>query len=243
MDQTEFKHKKAAEISPNIYWINGGSSNFYLSVEEGGLTLFDTGVSGRAKLVFDVIATLGRKPTDLKQILLTHGDPDHAGSLAAIQSQANCAVYASEATAVHLTTGIMPKHLPTPIQYLAERFSRYDPIDRKLITLIKDGDELPILGGLHVLATPGHTLDHHAFFSPLTGIMFCGDALHTRKGPIRPSSDFISADRRKVIQSARRILNHSPAIIASGHGKPSTTHSSDDLMRLFNQFRVKEANL
>lgn len=243
MNQKQFKHKKVEEISPNVYWINGGSSNLYLCVEEAGLTLVDTGMSGREKLVFEVVSGLGYQSSDIKQILVTHADPDHVGSLAPIQRRSGAVVYASEATAVHLINGTMPKHLPSPIQFIAERFMSIKPIDKSVIKTVTDGDTLPILGGLSVVATPGHTADHHSFFSRLSGVLFSGDALHTRNGPIRPSSDFISADRRQVIQSARRLLTHSPAVVASGHGRPSTDHSSDDLMRLYNQFRVKEANL
>lgn len=243
MNLTDEKHKKAKEISPNIFWIDGGSSNLYLCKEESGLTLIDAGVPNREKLVFEVVAALGHRPSDIQQIVITHADPDHVGSLAAIQKVAQCPVYASRETAVYLKSGSMPKHLPAPIQYIAERIMKLETIDPSFIQLVVDDDVLPILDGLYVIATPGHTLDHHAYFSPIHGVMFCGDALHTRKGPIQASSDFISADRKKVIQSARRILNYSPAVIASGHGVPSSTHSSDDLMRLFNQFREKEANL
>ncbi|MEM7332320.1 MAG: MBL fold metallo-hydrolase [Chloroflexota bacterium] len=243
MSQTDLRHRKAKEISPNIYWINGGSSNLYLAVEEEGLTLFDCGVANRAVLVFEIMAQLGYQPHDLKQVVVTHADPDHVGSLASIQKQSGCKVFAGQETAKFLKQGVMPKHLPSLFQWLAEQFVSIEVVDMNAVNLVADGDNLPILGGLRVIATPGHTPDHLAYFSPVTGILFCGDAVHTRRGPIRPSSDFISHNPKQVILSARKLLNLSPAVFASGHGTPSTTHTSEDLMMLYGALHKKEAKL
>ncbi|VAW32466.1 hypothetical protein MNBD_CHLOROFLEXI01-3287, partial [hydrothermal vent metagenome] len=47
----------------------------------------------------------------------------------------------------------------------------------------------------------------------------------------------ITADKTAARHSGIRLLQLSPAVIACGHGTPSTTHSSDDLMALFNILR------
>ena len=174
---------------------------------------------------------------------MTHADLDHVGSLAAIQKETDCVVYASAATAVHLKNGTFPEHLPRLMQFIVDRFFRYETVAETAVRLFSDGDSLPFLGGLEVLATPGHTPDHHAFFSSLTGVMFSGDALNTRKGALQASPDRVSADLAQVIQSVRKILNRNPAVIACGHGPPAVDHSSSQVMKLFNQLRKKEASL
>lgn len=235
--------KNVQALVPNIYWIDGNGSNLYLCVEETGLTLIDAGVPNRAELVFDLIHCLNFKKSDLKQILVTHADYDHVGSLADIQRQTNCAVYASRESNEYLKIGASPKHLPKIMQWIVDRFFPYDLVNQEAINLFKDGDILPFLGGLHVIYTPGHTPDHYAFFSPSLGVMFSGDVLNTRKGPLHTSSDRISADPKMVIRSARKILNYSPAVIACGHGIPLSDHSSDQIMKFYNQLRQKEAAL
>ncbi len=243
MSQNKLNHRKAKEISADIYWINGGGSNLYLAVEETGLTLIDTGVANRAQLVFEIMAQLGHQPNDLNNIVITHADPDHVGSLAAIQKQSGAKVYSGKETAVFLKQGIMPKHLPGPVQWIAERMVSIDIVDMAAVTTVDDGETLPILGGLEAIATPGHTEDHYSFFSPMTGIVFCGDVIHTRNNRIKLTSNFVSQNPRQIIQSARKLLNLSPAVFASGHGPPSTTHTSEDLMMLYGKFHKKEARL
>jgi glyoxylase-like metal-dependent hydrolase (beta-lactamase superfamily II) len=68
-------------------------------------------------------------------------------------------------------------------------------------------------------------------------VFFAGDALNTRNGRINPSPKRITADREAANQSAIRLLQLTPAVLACGHGAPLTNHSSQDLMAAFNLFR------
>lgn len=230
--------KRGTEIAPGIYWIDGGGGNFYLCEEPEGLTLIDTGMPKRQHLVLQLIDELGYAPQDLKQILITHADLDHAGSLAAIQAETGAVVYAGAETAVHLTTGSTPKHLPRIMDFVIRRvMGGIQPISSDIIKSFTDGESLPFLGGLQMLATPGHTMDHYAFYCATTGVLFAGDALNTRNGRLQAILPFITANQEAATQSAIRLLELSPAIIACGHGKPFTNHGMDTLMTLFNQLR------
>ncbi len=105
------------------------------------------------------------------------------------------------------------------------------------VVVTADGDVLPLLGGLHVLATPGHTPDHFSFYSPTLGVLFAGDALNTRNGRLQATPPSITADPDAARRSALRLLALAPAVIACGHGKPFIGHSADDVMSLFNELR------
>ncbi|NKQ34169.1 MAG: MBL fold metallo-hydrolase [Chloroflexi bacterium] len=225
------------ELSPNLHWLDGGASNLYLIVEEEGLTLVDAGVPKRQQLVLDTIEQINRSPSELTRIVVTHADVDHVGSLAAIQSATGAKIYASAATAEFLVQGKSPKHLPWHMQFVVDKFLRYKPVSADLIETVQEGDILPVLGGLTVMAAPGHTPDHHAFFCPSAGVLFAGDALNTRDGRINPSPPRVTADQEAAAQSAIRLLELAPATIACGHGRPSSSHSADDLMAVFNQLR------
>lgn len=231
------KRVMATEIAAGVYCIDGGGGNFYLCVEDEGLTLIDTGMPGRVELVWDLIAQIGRQRTDLTRILVTHADMDHAGSLAVVQAATGAAVFAGAATASLLRQGRSPSHMPFPVQWVIDRFIRYGAVSAATITQFADGDVLPILGGLQVLATPGHTLDHFSFYSVAYGVLFAGDALNTRNGRLQSTPPRITADPDAARHSAIRLLELAPAVIACGHGTPFTHHSADDITTLFNELR------
>ncbi len=49
--------------------------------------LVDTGMPGSEKRILKAVAGLGRKPSDVKLILLTHRHWDHIGSAAALKKE------------------------------------------------------------------------------------------------------------------------------------------------------------
>ncbi|MEM7118226.1 MAG: MBL fold metallo-hydrolase [Chloroflexota bacterium] len=225
------------EIQPNIHWINGGSSNFYLGIDEDGLVLVDCGMPKREKLLWEKIESLGYQPVDLKHILITHADVDHVGSLAAIQAASGAKVYASEQTAVLLPEGRSPKHMPWFAQFIIDTFMRYGKVSADKLTIVQDGELLPLLGGIQVLATPGHTLDHLSYFNPLSGVLFAGDALNTRNGRLQATDPRITVDVPASRQSVIKLLELAPVVFACGHGDPLSGHSTKELMMLFNAMR------
>ena len=225
------------EIAPNVHWIESKRSNIYLIVEPPNIVLIDTGMPKQQRLVFDLLQSLGHKPTDLSHILVTHADIDHVGSLAALRAASGAHVYAGAVSATFISRGESPKHMPLLIQWIIDVFVKYAPVDQDAISIFQDGETLPFLGGLQVLASAGHTPDHFSFFSPTSGVLFAGDALNTRNGRINLTPPRITADKMAARRAATRLLQLSPAVIACGHGTPSTSHTSDDLMQIFNTLR------
>ena len=225
----------ATELLPNLYWINGGYSNMYLCVDDDGLTLIDSGKPKRAKLVMETVAELGYQPSDVKRIVITHADWDHAGSVAAIQAATGAMVIAGEKTAVYLKTATSPKHLPNWLAWMLSPFDGYDGVNT--IITVQIGESIPVLGGLEAIATPGHTDDHLSFYSPTTGVLFAGDALNTQNGRLNRTPPIITADEESANQSAINLLALAPTIIACGHGTPLQGHDNSVLMKLFNDLR------
>lgn len=225
------------EIAPHVHWLETGSSNVYLVIEPPNIVLVDTGMPRQQQAIFDYLRQLGHPPTDLTHILVTHADMDHVGSLAAIQKASSAQVLAGASSARLVDQGKSPRHMPVIIQWFIDTFVRYRAVPQAQISVFKDGDMLPFLGGLQVLATPGHTLDHFSFFSPVAGVLFVGDALNTRDGRINLTPPRITADKTAARHSAIRLLELSPAVIACGHGTPSTDHTADELMHIFNSLR------
>ena len=225
------------EIAPHVHWVETGGSNVYLVIEPPNIVLIDTGMPRQQRTIFDYLRQLGHQPTDLSHILVTHADMDHVGSLAAIHKASGAQVLAGASSASLIDQGKSPKHMPVIVQWIIDTFIHYGAVPKAQISVFKEGDTLPFLGGLQVLATPGHTLDHFSFFSPVAGVLFVGDALNTRDGRIQITPPRITADKTAARQSAIRLLELSPAVIACGHGTPSTNHTADELMQIFNGLR------
>ncbi len=214
------------EIFPDVHWLDLGVSNVYWGVDQDGLTLIDAGMPRQSHKILSAIRQLGYSPSSLRRILITHADIDHAGSLAALVKATGAAVYAGSDTAAHLRQGRSPEHMPRLMQSLAS-FFRYGSVTQ--VTEMADGDELPCLGGLKIIASPGHTLEHHAFFSPSKGVLFAGDALNTRGKRLNLTPRRITADMTLARQSARLLLSLRPTLLACGHGRPLRDLPADNL--------------
>ncbi len=224
-------------IAPNVTCLNLGMANVFLCQDDDGFTLIDAGTPGKEATILAALAELGGAPTDLRRIIITHADYDHAGSTAALHQQTGAPVYAGPETARYLTDGGTPKHLPAPAHFVLSNFLRLKTVPKAAVRVVNDGDVLPVLGGLEAYATPGHTMDHFAFYSPSAGVLFAGDTLETRTGHLKRSPRLITASTEANNESAIRMLNLAPAVFACGHGAPLTEHASDEMMALFTQIR------
>ncbi len=173
------------EIYPNVHLIPGVTANPYLIYEPDGLTLIDTGLPRSEKKILRYIQAQGFTPDKIKNIIITHSDYDHIGALAALKSISGAKVYASaiEARAIaegHPSRQIRPKNVVMRLLFLL--LSSLGK-SRKVQTdnLMTDGQLLPILGGLQVVETPGHTPGHISLFIPTAGILFTGDLIVSEK--------------------------------------------------------------
>jgi glyoxylase-like metal-dependent hydrolase (beta-lactamase superfamily II) len=128
--------------------------------------------------------------------------------------------------------GLSPPHMARLIQFLVNRFFKYTPVPETAVHYIAEGQPLPDLDDWQVLASPGHTMDHLAFFNRREGILLAGDALNTRKDRLNCTPERISADMDAARKSARRLLRLTPAVIACGHGNPFLEHDAGDIMML-----------
>lgn len=226
------------EVRPDIHCHATRMVNSYICIEETGLTLIDASVPNQRDHILNYLAKLGYRPQDVRQILVTHADFDHVGSLADLQEATQARVFAGEQTAALIAAGRSPQHLPRPVQFLLDRFASYRPVQEAAIHVLQPGDSLPILGGLTAVPSPGHTPDHFAFHSAHAGVLFTGDALKTSGGKLGLSSPWITADVAAARQSARELLKLAPALLACGHGIPSESHTLGDLMGFLQSLKV-----
>ena len=69
------------EVVSGLYQVSKGGINSFL-IDKGvdGLTLIDSGLPDHAEMLTEGIRSIGREPSDLTNILITHAHPDHLGS-------------------------------------------------------------------------------------------------------------------------------------------------------------------
>ena len=90
------------EIIPGIHWIEGINGNCYL-IDGSELTLIDTGLPRKAKKILGYITGgLGRKPGDLKTIILTHCDNDHIGNAFELRNKTGAKIAAHSLDAEYI---------------------------------------------------------------------------------------------------------------------------------------------
>ncbi|MGQ9500812.1 MAG: MBL fold metallo-hydrolase [Anaerolineae bacterium] len=222
------------EIIPGLYRITNILSISYLIVTQEGLTLIDAGIAGGHRRILRAIANLGYTSSQLRHILITHADGDHVGGLVPLVAVSGARVYASapEAQALACGQSSRPLRLRGVLRFLfwlAQPLYRVTPFDAAEV--VKEGDILPGLGGLHVVETPGHTPGHLSFFAPAGGILFAGDSIAYRNGRMRRPFSLVTWDEQMALASLHRQAALQPQIVCLGHG-PVVYNASSKFPRL-----------
>lgn len=209
------------QLSPNVFLMQNGIVNVYLIVEGSNLLLIDSGLRGFAPTVLRQINKLGLIPGSLKIILLTHSDSDHTGSAAELRDLTGAKIMTSgiEAAAVALgkaSRELTPKGMENMFYGAVSGLFRAAPfkVDQELSLK----DSFPFLGGLQVVATPGHTPGHLSFFSPSTGFLFAGDSIRIIGRKTAPSSGGNTWNADIAAQSYKLQMDLKPKSICAGHG-------------------------
>lgn len=211
------------KISENVYLVDGVVANPYILEDPDGLTIIDTGIPRSEKKILAFVAELGHSSGDIKRIILTHADMDHVGGLSALQKATSARTFASEIEARAIAAGRSSREIkPRGFSLRRLLFSVVRPFMTaapvKVDAILEDGEVLPVLGGLRVVATPGHTPGHISLFSPENGILFCGDSIVSDKDGLHGSRPGLTWDEACARESERKQAALGATIVCSGHG-------------------------
>jgi glyoxylase-like metal-dependent hydrolase (beta-lactamase superfamily II) len=184
-------------------------------VLEERLTLIDCGYAGSATRIAQAIAGLGRSIDELDRLICTHGHPDHAGSARELADR-GVPVLIHPSDAARLRTGWRDA---------ARRpsrggvFAAMTPDVANTEPLV-DGQVLPVLGGLEVIHTPGHTPGSVCLFGPRDGVLFVGDSLGARFGRLTFASRLYSDDFATARRQVQRMAALDVKTIVFSHYPP-----------------------
>jgi glyoxylase-like metal-dependent hydrolase (beta-lactamase superfamily II) len=159
-----------------------GFSNSYIIIDDE-IAIIDTGVRNQSREILNAIQEIGRKPEDVKYIILSHGHPYVLGGLGWLKKKTNAEIIASK-----FTSNLMEDFdSALTISYgLSKNQNNYlrkkkFPIDFKKIEVDKIISNRSIIkiGNSKIVAlqTNGHSAGHLCFWEPKSKTLFTGDEL------------------------------------------------------------------
>ena len=211
------------KIIDGVFVVPGVVANPYIIVDTDGLTVIDTGLPRSQKKILAYVAGLGKQVQDVKRIIITHADFDHIGGLAALQLASGARTYASKIEADAIAKGKSSREIKATgfalrrlLFAILSPFVKATPI--KVDETLAEGQTLPVLGGLRVIETPGHTPGHVSLFAPSVGVLFCGDSMVSDDHGLQGSRPGITWDETRARESERKQAALGAHIVCSGHG-------------------------
>jgi glyoxylase-like metal-dependent hydrolase (beta-lactamase superfamily II) len=227
------------ELAPGVHALGGkkgGHVRAFLFDAGAELTLIDTLFEDHARAILDEIRRLGRRPGDLKHVVLTHAHRSHLGGVAELKRVTGATVHAHEdeaeivagrRRAQRVTLRPMQTLRLWPFQLgLALGRPKHRPceVDHALV----DGDRV---GPLDVLHAPGHSPGHLAFWWPERGFLATGDAVATWP-EFGAGWKAFNLDPPRHAASLRRLADLDARILGVGHGDPVTDDAASRLRSL-----------
>ncbi len=220
------------EISPFIHQIDGVNANSYLVFDsDDKMILIDTGMSSNGKKILDYIASLGREPSSVKTMVLTHCHIDHTRGAFELKKAtgAKLAVHQDDEKYVSgEESQPVPKGLIGVLFRIFAPFFRSKPVKPDI--LLKEPDRVG--KSLLVIHTPGHTPGSIAIYDEDRKVIFVGDTLRYTKGRLVGPPKQFTWDLRNAESSIRKIAEFDFKIMLSGHGEPLKTNASDEVRKM-----------
>ncbi|MBB6729995.1 MBL fold metallo-hydrolase [Cohnella zeiphila] len=195
--------------------------NVYFVEESDSLTLIDAGMPFSTKGILKAAARIG-KP--IKRIVLTHAHGDHIGALDALKAALPDAKVYLSARDERLLRGDKSLDAGEAAGPVRGDVPAPGKIKTRPDVLLADGDRI---GSLLAVAAPGHTPGSMSFLDTRGGALIAGDAFQTRGGvavsgkkqPLFPFPAMATWSASTALESARRLRDLKPTLLAIGHGK------------------------
>ena len=206
------------EIFPGVHMVPSVRlSRVYLIVGES-LALVDSGLPWNPSGIVKYIRSIGRDPSELRQILVTHSHPDHTGGTLSLVKATGAQVVAHRSDTKRLNGN---RAILAYLGHLGKVTAPLPFMGKAPVTsLVEDGDVLPIHGGMRVIHTPGHTAGSVCYLLEDLGVLFSGDTIFSDGQQLSRSVPFPGYDRERYIRSLKRLSELSFEGVCGGHGDP-----------------------
>ncbi len=221
-----------------MFRATGTDVNVVILRDGDALTLIDGGYPGDVRAVESAIRSLGRRPEDVRGMLLTHAHIDHMGAIVAFHERHGIPVFTDPTEVAHArrdyleqATGkdFVPRlhqHGVLPWLLRIARAGATRSLSIGDARALASNAPLDLPGAPVPVATHGHTSGHTAFHLPQHGVVVTGDALVTAhplskiRGPqlLPPVFDhgiqdtLEALDHLAVLDAETVVPGHGPAV-------------------------------
>lgn len=210
----------ASTIYPTLFW------------NEEGATLVDTGVPGQLDDIQAAIEKAGKSFSDVNQIVLTHQDVDHIGSLTELLKASNGQIkVCAHIEDIPYIEGDKPLIKFDPARFeqmfaslpdevaakMKEQFANLQT--NKVDQALSDGEELPSHPGIKVIFSPGHTPGHMSLYIESEKLLIAGDALVVdENGELQGPREQATPDMETAMASVKKFTNYDVDKVLCYHG-------------------------
>ena len=215
------------EIAPGVHSIPILAGQVHLLVEEQ-LTLVDAGLIGSGRAIARGVAAMGRSMDEITRIICTHAHPDHIGGVREIAGEREVEVMMHPADLAGLKVTLRDAVANRSHTQLIAYFTRH-PGEA---TPLEDAQLLPMLGGLEVIHTPGHTPGSICLYGARDKLLFVGDALQLIRGKVTFASSVFSQDLPMAKASVARMAELDVETIIFAHYPPWRRNANATLAAL-----------
>ena len=214
-------------IAEGVWLVRGGIPkvmNVYLIEDEGGVTVFDCGVSDMTAPLAAATARLG----GIKRIVLGHADADHRGAAPGLDAPVYCHPAdraAAESADSYRDYWDRSKLGPRGRTVLWRLIQTWDGGPVEIAGTVAEGDEV---AGFKVVDLPGHAPGEIALFRESDRLALVSDTLYTldpqsgRRQPAHVPHPAFNQDTEQARASIRKLAAHDPAVVWAGHADPVT---------------------
>lgn len=217
----------AERIAEGVWLVRGGvpkTMNVYLVEEDGGVTVFDAGISGMAAPIAAAAARLG----GIKRVVLGHADADHRGAAPGLNAPVYC--HPADREAAESPETYRPYWDRSKLDMrgrtvLWRLIATWDGGPVEIAGTVEEGDEI---AGFRVLHLPGHAPGLIGLFRESDRLALASDTVYTldpqsgRHEPAHVPHPAFNQDTDQALASIGKLAALDPATVWAGHADPVT---------------------
>jgi hydroxyacylglutathione hydrolase len=223
-------------IAEGVWLVRGGipkTMNVYLIEDEGGVTVFDCGVSDMAAPLATAAARLG----GVRRVVLGHADADHRGAAPGLNAPVYC--HPAEREAAESSNHYRPywdrsRLDPRGRTVLWRLIATWDGGPVHIAGTLDEGDEI---AGFTVVHLPGHAPGLIGLFRESDRLALVSDTIYTldpqssRRQPAHVPHPAFNQDTDQARASIGKLASLDPASVWAGHAEPVTGDVAEQLER------------
>ncbi len=222
----DWRHGAEPEwIAEGVWVVRGGrprTMNVYLIEDEGGVTMFDAGISDMTGALRSITARLG----GLRRIVLGHADCDHRGAAPGLEVPVVC--HPGEREAAESDSTFRPywqlSLLAPPVRPIFPKLlTSWDGGKVRIEATVREGDEV---AGFRVIDLPGHAPGLIGLFREDDRLALVSDCFYTLdpqtgiKNAAHVPHRAFNHDTEQARVSIRKLAALEPAVAWAGHARP-----------------------